>query len=247
LIEVKTITTCILEHLRGEIITFQLKGGERLNENQIASQLNVSRPPLREALQVLEQEDFIVSIPRKGRYVAEISEKNFENIHEARMMIECHTIDLLEAKNLRRLPNVDLALAEVLKKPIPTDDPYEKWYYIEAMDKFHVRLVESAGNELLNRFYGTIAFNISRYKYWLRVICSVDSLETDTARSITEEHCRIRDFIKRGEYDQARDCLKSHMEKTRELMKENFSKNEVPKSEALTHNKLEGSRTYLYK
>jgi DNA-binding GntR family transcriptional regulator len=219
----------VLEHLRGQIITFQLKGGQKLNENQLSSQLNISRPPMREAFQILEQEHFIVSIPRKGRYVTEISEKNYEKIHQTRMMIECYVIDLLEAMNVRSLPIVDLVSAEVLKEPMLTDDPYEKWHYIEAMDKFHVGLVESVGNELLSRFYETIRFNISRYKYWLRVICSPQHLlGSDITKSIIEEHCRVLDFIKRGEYDQARDCLRFHMEKTWKEIKENFLKSEVP-------------------
>ena len=45
MIESKSLTTSILEHLRVEIITSQLKGGQKLNENRLASQLKVSRPP----------------------------------------------------------------------------------------------------------------------------------------------------------------------------------------------------------
>ena len=228
MIEIKGVTMSVLENLREQIITFQLKGGQKLNENQLSSELNISRPPLREAFQILEQEHFIVSIPRKGRYVTEISEKSYEKIHQARMMIECYVIDLLEARNVRELSRVDLASAEVLKESIRTDDPYEKWHCIEAMDKFHMTLVESVENELLNRFYETIRFNISRYKYWLRVICSPQhSLSPGIIEPIIEDHCRILDFIKRGEYDQARNCLRFHMEKTWEQMKESFLRNEV--------------------
>ncbi|OGP87885.1 MAG: hypothetical protein A2157_10825 [Deltaproteobacteria bacterium RBG_16_47_11] len=234
MIELKSLTRAILEDLRMQIITCELKGGQKLNENQFSSQLNVSRPPLREAFQILEQENFIVSIPRKGRHVAEISESNYEKIHEVRKMIECHVVDLLKAKNVRSLPTVDLALREVLKKPVPRDD-LEKWHLLQAADEFHVRLVDSVGNEVLSRFYGIIKFNVARYQYWLRVLCVPDLFRPDVAKSLIQEHCRIFSLIERGEYDEARECLRSHMDETWRLMKENFSKEVGQKFAASTH------------
>jgi DNA-binding GntR family transcriptional regulator len=222
LIENKTLTVSILEHLRGQIITSNLKSGQRINENQLATELNVSRPPLREAFQVLEQEHFIVCVPRKGRYVSEITTQNYEKIHEVRSMIECHVIDLLKEKNLRNLPMVDLAIEDILNNPMPPDDPYEKWHYLEAIDEFHVKLVDSAKNMILNRFYGTIRFNIYRYQYWLRVLCMPDLFSPKALQTITGEHREILDSIQRGDFDGAKDCLKSHMEGTWKLMKTNL-------------------------
>jgi len=45
-------------------------------------------PPLRKALQILEQEYLLMSIPRKGRYKAPIHETNRDKIYEAQRMIE---------------------------------------------------------------------------------------------------------------------------------------------------------------
>ena len=222
MIESKSLTKSILEHLREQIITCQLMGGQKLNENQLSSQLNVSRPPMREAFQILEQEHFITSIPRKGRYVTKISQENYEKIHEAKRMMECYAIDYLKAKNVRNLPMVELALAEVLKKPRLTDDPFEKLNYLKALFEFHVKLIDSVGNELLSRFYGIIRYNISRYQYWLRVLCSPNLFGPNAVKSLIQEHCRILNLIKSGEYEGAKDCLISHMDETLRLMKKNF-------------------------
>ena len=224
MIEKKSLTTSILEHLRGEIITYQLKGGQKLNENYLSSELKVSRPPLREAFQILEQEHLLISVPRKGRFVVEISEGNYQKIYEARKMIECYVIDLLKSKNIRRLPQVELAITKVLEKPMPPDDPYEKLHYIEAIDDFHINLVNSVENEFLSHFYGTLRFNVYRYHYWLRVLCFPFSLLPQAAKSLTQEHRRVLDFIQKGEYEKAKDCLQSHMDEAFRLMKENFSK-----------------------
>jgi DNA-binding GntR family transcriptional regulator len=228
MIENKSLTTSILEHLRGEIITSQLKGGQKLNENHISSELKVSRPPLREAFQILEQEHLLVSVPRKGRFVVEISEQNYQKIYEARKMIECYVIDLLEANNIRTLPQVELAMKKVLEKSMPSDDPYEKLHYIEAIDDFHINLVNSVKNEFLSHFYGTLQFNIYRYHYWLRVLCSPLALLPQAAQSLIQEHRRVLDFIQMGKYEKAKDCLQSHMDKAFRLMKENFSKTRRP-------------------
>ncbi len=228
MIESKNLTTSILEHLRGEIITYQLKGGQKLNEIQLSSELKVSRPPLREAFQILEQEHLLVSVPRKGRFVVEVSEENYQKIYEARKMIECYVIDLLKAKNVRRLPQVEMAIAKVLIKPIPSDDPYEKLRYIEAIDDFHINLVNSVENGFLSHFYGTIRFNIYRYHYWLRMLCSPLSVLPQTAKTLIQEHQRVLDFIQEGEYEKANDCLCSHMDSAWRLMKENFQKKGAP-------------------
>jgi DNA-binding GntR family transcriptional regulator len=148
-------------------------------------------------------------------------------------MIECHVIDLLKEKNLRNLPKVDLALTMIPKNPIPTNDPLEKLHYIEAMDEFHGKLVDSIENEILNRFYGIIKFNICRYHYWLRFLRLPDSLHPNMVKSLTQEHSKILDLIKRGEFDEAKDCLKSHMDGTWRLMKKYLLKTSSENCETL--------------
>ena len=222
MIESKSLTRNILEHLRGQIVTTQLLGGQKLNELQLSSQLNVSRPPLREAFQILEQEHFIVSIPRKGRYVAKISQEGYEKLHEVKKMMECYAIDYLKANNIRNLATIELYLAELYKRPRPTEDPFEKLNYLEALFEFHVRLIDSVNNELLSLFYGTIRYNISRYQYWLRVLRSPNLFGPDVINAIMKEHHKILNLIKNGEYDGAKHCLMSHMDETLRLMKTNF-------------------------
>lgn len=223
----KSLTQNILEHLREQIITSKLEPGQRLNENQIALDLAVSRPPLREALQVLEQENFVVCIPRKGRYVAEITWENYEKIHQARLMIECHVIDVLKEKNLKELPKVDLAIERGSKNTMARNNPIEKFRCIEALNEFHGKLVDSIENDILNRFYGIIKFNIYRYHYWLRVLHSPDSVDSNMLKSISEEHCKIRNLIGRSKFEESKDFLKWHMDRTRNLMRNTLQMTKV--------------------
>ena len=64
-LEVQSLTKSVLEYIRNRIITGDLVPGQRLNENELASRLKVSRPPIREAFRVLESEHLVVSVLRK--------------------------------------------------------------------------------------------------------------------------------------------------------------------------------------
>ena len=63
----------VFRAIRENILKGELKPGERLMEIQLAEKLGVSRTPIREALRKLELEGLVVSIPRKGALVAQMS------------------------------------------------------------------------------------------------------------------------------------------------------------------------------
>ena len=63
----------VCENIRQAIIDGTFSPGERLMEIQLADEMGVSRTPVREAIRKLELEGFVVMIPRRGTYVADIS------------------------------------------------------------------------------------------------------------------------------------------------------------------------------
>ena len=74
--------------LRQAIKDGVLKPGERLMEIRLAEELGVSRTPIREAIRKLEQEGFVVMVPRRGTYVADISLKDISQVFEIRGALE---------------------------------------------------------------------------------------------------------------------------------------------------------------
>jgi len=80
----KPLRELVLEAIREAIINGTLKPRERLMEIQLAEELGVSRTPIREALRKLELEGFIVMVPRKGAYVADVSFKDIADVFEIR-------------------------------------------------------------------------------------------------------------------------------------------------------------------
>lgn len=203
-----SVTRNVAEHLRIKIITGELKSGQRLNEIQLAEQLGISRPPLREAFRILENAQLVKNIPRKGTFVTEISMKTFEEIYAARRMMECFAIQLLQEQNNRNPSGLReaLAAASLAPKPLPgdTETLLEFWKMLSA---FHVILVESCENVLLANFYNVISDNLARIQFlYLQIPGSVeDSIE---------DHRQVLHLIETGHYDQAREVLKKHLDKT---------------------------------
>ncbi len=85
-------------------ITGELKPGQKLNECGLSEELGISRPPLRETFRILEKDQLVVAIPRKGTYVTELSIRDFEEVCQIREMVECYVVDLLKISNVRGLP-----------------------------------------------------------------------------------------------------------------------------------------------
>lgn len=99
----------VLNTLRQAILRGELKPGERLMEIQLANKLGVSRTPVREAIRKLELEGLVLTMPRKGAEVAQITEKNLRDVLEVRRALEelavqlaCLRMKGTDLENLRR-------------------------------------------------------------------------------------------------------------------------------------------------
>jgi DNA-binding GntR family transcriptional regulator len=199
------VTETIVRHLRVHIIDQQLPPGHKLNEVELSSSLGVSRPPLREAFRILENEHLVVSLPRKGSYVTEMSINDCQEIFEAREMLECYAIELLQAKGIREIPQAAKTLALTRRLRMPrTSDPYEKFDYLKAIADFHISLVEASGNSRLARSYQAIFHSLARYQGMYVFIPGL--MEKSQA-----VHEQILGLIQKGNYEKAKEKLRSHI------------------------------------
>lgn len=200
----------VREYIRNGIITGELGAGQKLNEDQLAAKFGISRPPLREAFKILESELLLNSIPRKGCYVASLSLEDFEQISDARLMIECSAMDIIKKKNFRDVSKIFLAYDRVSHLDLShwaSISTGERLEYFKALAEYHVKLVEFSGNNLLIHFYRTLNYNLSRYQY-------IFDMKPDSPASFEvsqKDHRLILECIERGEYDQAKDYLRSHI------------------------------------
>ena len=78
----------VADRLRRAILRGELKPGQKLDQNEIAELLNVSRSPVREALRTLAAEGLVAVYPHRGAVVAELSREEFAEISLIRVNLE---------------------------------------------------------------------------------------------------------------------------------------------------------------
>ena len=82
------IRDSVFSILRNAILDGKLKPGQHLVERDIASQLKVSRTPVREAIQKLENEQLVKHLPRRGVFVTGFTQEDVHEIELIRMALE---------------------------------------------------------------------------------------------------------------------------------------------------------------
>jgi DNA-binding GntR family transcriptional regulator len=211
--EIMTVTNSVVEYLRKQIITGELAANQRINETDLAAELKISRPPIREALRILENEHLVVNVPRKGTNVTKISIEDLNDIYQAREMLECYAIDLLKTKNIRILPNVIASVESASKLSIPSQNDREAVFkYLKAFVDFHIKLIESAGNNWVIHFYNSISSHLARYQFIYLYIPS-------SVRRSIEEHNQLIELIKDGNYGKAKAFMREHINYTFDFLK----------------------------
>jgi len=84
----ESLRSKVYRSLRLDIVSGKIRGGTRITENEVANSLSVSRTPVREALQKLSQEKFLMAIPKAGYMVEDISDNEIQDLFTTRMEIE---------------------------------------------------------------------------------------------------------------------------------------------------------------
>lgn len=159
------LSQTVLDKLREAIIAGTLKPGESLVQSRLAVQFGVSRAPLREAMNRLEEEGFARSVPYKGSTVAPLTTKDFEEIRELRNMLERWAGSLIIARGLSSdLREIKLAYATMSDAATRKDT--------EAVDEadlaFHTLICRLSGNSLLLEVWNRYA---NRFR-WVLTYCN---------------------------------------------------------------------------
>ena len=88
-----TIKSQVADVISEKILTGEYPGGYAIRQETIASDLGVSRVPVREALLQLEKEGLVTNVPHKGAVVASLSIDDAIDIFETRRIIELHLLE----------------------------------------------------------------------------------------------------------------------------------------------------------
>lgn len=162
--------TSLAKLVRDDMLALILKGvlapGQRINEPDVASRLQVSRVPVREALRELESSGLVVSRKHSGVFVRELGSDEIRDLYQMRGLLDGFAgrcaAQLPTDKRHELLTLLDQSIQAMLEAADAHD---VQRYYAENL-RFHWVIVESAGNRQLSESYRGIVqkLHLSRLK-----------------------------------------------------------------------------------
>lgn len=142
----KSLSNMVYRDLKEKILKNKLLPGDKLIEMEIASKLDVSRTPVREALKKLEKDGLVTSFPRKSYIVSKISVKEAKNLYIVRKSLESLCVELLAEKGLTDKTKYFEEVNEDLRIAIENG---EEELAQNLIIEWNMALVRSLNNEIL--------------------------------------------------------------------------------------------------
>jgi DNA-binding GntR family transcriptional regulator len=191
--------------IKQKIFNFEMMPGELISEGNLAKIVNVSRTPLRQALQQLQHGGFIKAIPKIGWQIAPLDFDKLDELYDFRILIELNAVKALcntnrddqIFKNLQKI-----WLTPKSKRSFNTLD-------IGILDEqFHSSLVKASGNEEMLKTHSEITERI-------KIVRRLDFTKSDRINSTYDEHGQIIKAILAGRVAEAQRLLKAHIEQSK--------------------------------
>jgi DNA-binding GntR family transcriptional regulator len=192
--------------LKASLLDFRLKPGQKLTEAQLSADFNVSRTPVREALQRLVREGLVLALPREGYFVKAFDLDEIDRYYEVRIALEALGVEL--AAGVMR-PEVLADLEAVWSKPLAAIDQVDADLMVRMDETFHQTIAAESGNPVLLRFLREVNERI-------RIIRRLDFTQPGPVWKTYEDHAPILAHIKAGDAAGAAARMRRHIEESRE-------------------------------
>jgi DNA-binding GntR family transcriptional regulator len=150
LLRSQSLTSVVYKAIEQMILNGGLKAGERINENQFAASLAISRGPIREALRALEQAGLVRVVANRGVFVRELSLEEAIDAYDVRA-----TLFGLAGQTLASFITAEQGqiLSQLVDRMETAKDRQDLDEYYPLNLQFHGRIVEFAANKELERIY----------------------------------------------------------------------------------------------
>ncbi len=187
--------------IKEAILAFRLKPGKSLVESDLATQLNISKTPVRDALLRLEKEGLVVKVPYKGASVSEVNQQIMNEIFEIRAVLE----GLAARLAAPRMGTADLKIAASLI------DQHEQALLRNDTDEasrlnrqFHDLIVQQAPNQWLKQILGNLDEHLKRYR-------TLSNFQVGRLGKSIEEHRQIYKALCDRQAGQAESAMRAHL------------------------------------
>lgn len=211
----------VLDILRDAILAGEFQPGQSLVEADLATQLGVSRAPVREALQTLNTEGLIDTVPYHGTKVRRLTRIDIEEIYSLRGVLESFAIQRIIERNdeadinkLRSiLDEMYLAARQGDLKSLSGQD-----------QNFHTTLIRLSHHSLLISIWNMVAMRVRQ----------VMALRNQTNQDITQiarNHLPIIESIVAGDTRRAQTLISQHAASAADLILEDWAYDEIEEEE----------------
>lgn len=189
--------------LKQDIFDFKLVPGDRFSEAEVAERLGISRTPVREALFRLQREGYLDVTARSGWVVRPLDFELFEHLYDLRMVLETTAVRRLCERPAEKEDALETLTGIWL---VAVQDRLADGQRFAALDeRFHMALVDAAGNPELSRVHREVTERI-------RIIRRLDFAQPERIAITYDEHARILRAIIARSADDAVRMLCSHID-----------------------------------
>ena len=196
-----SLTDEIADVVRERILKGEYEIGEKIKENQIATELKVSRTPIREAFKLLENEGLIDYIPNRGCFAKGFTKQDVDDIYAVREALEELAVRwavarITEPELLALEEQVDLMEFYTKKK--------DKKKVLELNTSFHEVIYASARSRFLAQV-------LRSYKEYIEKTRKSIFYEQSYLEGILSEHRAIFEAIKDRDEERAVEAISKHL------------------------------------
>lgn len=193
----------VYEVLKKNIISLNIKPGNRISETDISKRLNVSRTPVREAFIKLSKEGILYVLPQRGTYIALI---DLEQVEEARFIRESLESAVLRLATedfpMEIIPELEESID--MQKECINNKQYGK--FLEYDEGFHKRIFKACNKE---RTWSVIEQVNTQYKR----IRLLSFIADDNWSKVITQHKGILEAIKEQDNDKIQGIINNHLKK----------------------------------
>ncbi|MBK3745326.1 GntR family transcriptional regulator [Paraburkholderia aspalathi] len=220
-----TLASSIADRIRAAIVDADFDFGESLSEDTLAAAFEVSRTPVREALNILQMQDLVHIVPKSGTYVFTPDHHDIAELCDYRVALETQAVALSLAHDKAKLI-VDLTTHfNAMRDAIAAQDLRD---YGRHDTEFHLAFFRNCGNRYLARAYDHILGRVAALRTHLAI-----GAEGEPDRSF-DDHSKIIKLATESELDTLILVLSQHILRTKSNYLSAFSQRPKQPSDSRT-------------
>jgi DNA-binding GntR family transcriptional regulator len=199
----------VINLVRDAIIEGKFKPGEKIPEQELADQLGVSRTPIREAIQILEQQGLVLILPKNGTFVAEVDPEEVRDSLYARIVLEQLALNqAIERSTTEEWDSLCKKLNQILNGMKEAVEKRNLIAVTELDIEWHTLIFDAAKNRYLSRIWRTTGL---QFLIWSPER-NLYPFNQDQLSDITHKHHKeLFEVIRRKNPEECSQAIRTHI------------------------------------